>query len=82
MICFSDSCFTRAKFLAHEFVRRRNPHHVVHLRHGLDRFHARRHIAHTHHADYHALFPFDGVHLVSEVLHLFAHFIDLFPRCM
>jgi hypothetical protein len=90
MICFSDStehgpaittnpCFTRAEFLAHKFVRRRNPHHIFHLRHGFDGFHARRYIPHANDADHHALFTFYGVHFVSEVLHLFAYFIDLFP---
>src|SRR6266481_5285375 len=74
--------FARAKLLAHEFVRRRNPHHVVHLRHGFDRFHARRYIPYPNDADHHALFSFDGMHLVSEVLHLFAYFIDLLPRCV
>src|SRR6266480_3729111 len=71
-------CFSRAEFLAHKFVRRRNPHHLLHLRHGFDGFETRRHIPHANDADHHALFPFDGVHLVPEVLHLFAHFIDLF----
>src|SRR5438034_2204477 len=34
------------------------------------------------HADYHAFLPFDGVHLVSEVLHLFSNLVNLFPCCM
>ena len=71
-----------AKFLANEFVRRGNAHHVFHLRHGLDRFHACCHIAHAHHADDHALLSFDGVHLVAEVLHLFSNLVNFFPRRM
>jgi len=27
----------------------------------------------------HALFPFDGVHFVPEVLHLLSHFVKFFP---
>jgi len=35
----------------------------------------------THHADYHALFPFDGVApLVSEVLHLFGRTSSISSR--
>src|SRR5438876_760437 len=74
--------FVHSDFLAHEFVRNRNPDYVVHLRHGVDRFHARGYIPHPDHADYHAFLPFDGVHLVSEVLHLFSNLVNLFPCCM
>jgi len=74
------SCFTPRGIPAHEFVRRRNPHHVVPPAAWLDRFH---HAVHhpTPPPDPTPLFPFDGVHLVSEVLHLLRTSIDLFP-CM
>src|SRR5580704_11822028 len=34
----------------------------------------------SHHANYHALLPFDRVHFVAEMCNLVAHFIDLLPR--
>ena len=71
-----------AEFPAHKLVGRRNAHHIVHLRHRFDRFHARRHVAHAHHADNDALLPFDRVHFVAEVPYLFTDFVDLSPRRM
>ena len=68
-----------AKFPAHEFIRRGDPHHLFHLGHGFHGFQARGHVAETNDTDYNSLFSLDGVNLVAEVLDLFAHFVDLFP---
>src|SRR5260370_473826 len=73
-----DPRLPRAEFLAYKLVRRRNPHHLLNLRHGFDGFETSGHIPYPHDADHHALLPFDGVHLVAEVLHLFSNFVDLF----
>src|SRR5271168_1736334 len=77
-----DTRFPGAEFLAHEFVRRGNAHHFFHLRHGLHGLETGGHVTDAHHADHHALFPFDRMHLVPKKFHLLAHLVDGFARRM
>jgi Putative peptidoglycan binding domain len=72
----------RAELTADELVRSRNPDCFLHLRHGFERFQARRYVAHANHANHYAFFAIDGMNFISEIAYTLANRFDLFSACV
>ena len=70
------------EFPAHEFEGRGDAHGAGDAGGHFNRFQAVADVAHSDHANDHALFTLNGVHFVSKLPDALANVIDLFLRCI